>query len=85
MRGSRQIYINGSDSAGGATQIDDGTAPIVKKKDVFFAIYKPRDTMCTDQTGKFPHTSSRGYGYQMILHEIDGNSTWVKSMKDKTQ
>ena len=36
-------------------------------------------------TGKFPHASSRGYNYQMIVHEIDGNYTWVEPMKNKSQ
>ena len=32
--------------------------PILKKKDIFIAVYSPRDTMYTDQTGKFPYSSS---------------------------
>ena len=59
--------------------------PIVKKKDIFISLYNPRDTIYTDQTGKFPHASSRGCNYQMIIHEIDGNSTWVDPMKNKSQ
>ena len=41
--------------------------------------------MFTDQTGKFPQSSSRGNNYQMIIHEIDGNSTWVEPMKNRTE
>ena len=41
--------------------------------------------MFTDQTGKFPQSSSRGNNYQMIIHEIDGNSTWVEPMKNRTK
>ena len=48
--------------------------PIAKQKDIFISLYNPHDTIYTDQTGKFPHASSRGYHYQMIIHEIDGNS-----------
>ena len=59
--------------------------PIPKRKEIFIALYKTRYTIYTDQTGKFPHTSSRGNNYQMIIHEIDGNSTWVDPMKNKTQ
>ena len=33
----------------------------------------------------FPHTSSRGHNYQMVIHDIDGNSTWVEPMNKKTQ
>ena len=59
--------------------------PILKKKDIFIAIYSPRNTMYTDQTGKFPHCSSRGRNYQTIIHDIDGDSTWVKVMKNRTE
>ena len=38
--------------------------------------------MYTDQTGKFPHSSSRGNNYLMIIHEIYGASTWVEIMKN---
>ena len=41
--------------------------------------------MYTDQTGKFPHSSSRGRKYQMIIHEIDVASKWVEVMKNKTE
>ena len=34
---------------------------------------------------KLPHTSSRGHNYQMVIHNIDGNSTWIEPMKNKTQ
>ena len=41
--------------------------------------------MFSDQTGKFLHTSSKGNNYQMLVHEIDGNSTWVEPMKNITE
>ena len=47
-------------------------------------MYETRETMYTDQTGKFPHTSSRRNRYQMILHYIDSNTIWVETLKDKT-
>ena len=59
--------------------------PMAKQKDIFIALYNPCNTIYTDQTGKFPHASSRGYHYQMIVHEIDGNSTWVEPMKNRSQ
>ena len=59
--------------------------PIPKNKDIFIAQYKTQDTIYTDQTGKFPHTSSQGNNYQMVIHDIDGNSTWVKPMRNKTK
>ena len=59
--------------------------PIPKFKYIFISLYKNRDTIYTDQTSDFPHIPSRGKNYQILIHEIDGNSTWVEPMKNKTQ
>ena len=65
---------------------EDEEAPAtVKNEDRCTATYNPRDTMFANQTGKFPHSSSRGNNYQMIIHEIDGKSTWVEATKNKTE
>ena len=57
------------------SQPDPIHVPLDKRKYIFIAVYKPRDTIYTDQTGNFPHTSGRGHNYQMLIHENDGNST----------
>ena len=44
-------------------------------------MYEPKRIMYTDQTGKFPHRSSRGNKYLMILQKIDGKSTFIERMK----
>eukprot|EP00804_Cyclotella_cryptica_P018674 CCRYP_007185-RA/>CCRYP_007185-RA protein AED:0.41 eAED:0.41 QI:0/0/0/1/0/0.5/2/0/395 len=44
-----------------------------------------RDTVYSDQTGQFPHVSSRGYRYQMILYHTDSNSIWVEPTKNRTE
>ena len=62
-----------------------GAVPIDKLNDVYIAVYSPRETIFTDQTGKFPFTSSRGNNYQMVVHDIDSNSTWVEPMKNRTE
>ena len=41
--------------------------------------------MFSNQTGKLPHASSKGNNYQMIVHEIYGNSTWIDPMKNRTE
>ena len=68
---------------GNTAEPEEVTIP--KRKDIYIALYKTRDTIYTDQTGKFPHTSSRGDNYQIVIHDIDRNSTWVDPMKNKTQ
>ena len=41
--------------------------------------------MFSDQTGKFPHTSSKGNNYQIIVHDIYDNSTCIKPMKNRSK
>ena len=72
-------------NSGGSSQQDHFHVPFDKKKYIFIAVYKQRDTIYRDQTGKLPHTSSRGHNYQMVIHKIDGNSIWIEPMKNKTQ
>eukprot|EP00804_Cyclotella_cryptica_P029865 CCRYP_010777-RA/>CCRYP_010777-RA protein AED:0.22 eAED:0.28 QI:0/0/0/1/1/1/4/0/696 len=47
--------------------------------------YDTHDTVYTDQTGRFPHASSRGNRYQMILYHTDSNSIWVEPTKNRTE
>ena len=41
--------------------------------------------MYTYQTGKFPHVSSQGNRYMMVLAHIDSDSIWVETMKNRTE
>ena len=59
--------------------------PAEKKCYVFINMYEPKGTMYTDQMGNLPHRSIRVNKYQMILHEIDSESTWIETMKNKTK
>ena len=59
--------------------------PLPKKDNVMIRTYDTHDTMFTDQTGKFPHLSSRGNRYQMIMYHVDSNSIWVEPTKNKTE
>ena len=59
--------------------------PLPKQNDIMIRTYDTHDTMFTDQTGKFPHLSSRGNRYQMILYHVDSNSIWVECTKNKTE
>ena len=44
-----------------------------------------RELIATDQTGKFPITSSRGSKYIMVMCEIDGNAILTATMKNRTE
>jgi hypothetical protein len=41
--------------------------------------------MHSDQTGRFPATSSRGNQYVMVLVEVDGNYIDAKPLKNKSE
>ena len=43
------------------------------------------DNLYSDQTGMFPHISSRGNKYQMILYHFNSNSIWVEATKNRSE
>ncbi len=53
--------------------------------DVYIKIHSVTETMYTDQTGRFPATSTRGNQYIMVLVEVDGNYIDAEPMKNKTE
>ncbi len=62
-----------------------------KKNDVFIHIYELNEndqltgTLCTDQTGDFPHVSSHGNRLIMLLHHVNSNSMWVEPLKNQKE
>ena len=56
-----------------------------QKQDFIIKVYNVKQTLYTDQTGQFPETSSRGNKYQICLHKIDSNTTWVDPLSRKTE
>jgi hypothetical protein len=56
-----------------------------QQNDIYIKTYDNRNTLYTNQTGKFPHDSSRGLQYQMILYHVNSNSIWVEPAKNKTK
>jgi hypothetical protein len=53
-------------------------------KDIYIKIHNKSDTMHTDQSGRFPATSSAGNKYIMTLIKVDGNYIDAEPMKDRT-
>ena len=49
------------------------TKPIKKENDILIEVYDPKETMNTDQTGKFPHVLSQGNRYMIVLTHIDSD------------
>jgi len=58
---------------------------IPKAKDIYIKIFNSSETMHTDQTGRFPATSSRGNQYIMVLVEVDGNFIDAEPMKNRSE
>ena len=57
--------------------------PVEIKRDVFINVYEPNWNIYIDQAGKLPLRSSQRNKYQMILHEIYDNTTWIEPMKTR--
>jgi hypothetical protein len=53
-----------------------------KMRDVYIKIHNAAETMHSDQTGRFPATSSRGNQYVMVV-EVDGNYIDAEPLKNK--
>ena len=59
--------------------------PPKKMRDVYIKIFNAEETMHSDQTGRFPATSSRGNKYLMVLVEVDGNYIDAEPLKNKSE
>jgi hypothetical protein len=55
-----------------------------KMHDMYIQIHNANNTAHSDQTGRFPVTSSSGNNYIMVLVEVDGNFFRCGPMKNKT-
>ncbi len=54
-----------------------------KHKDIYVNVKDATEMVHTDQTGRFPVTSSRGHRYIMVLIEIDSNYIAMEPMKSR--
>ena len=68
---------------------DANTVCTAKTHEVFAVVVEPpskvgQGQVYTDQTGRFPHPSSRGYKYIMVLYDYDSNAILAEPMKSRT-
>jgi len=61
----------------------DEPASTERKNLVFIKRIEITGKLLTDQTGRFPTTSSLGSKYVMVAHDRDSNTIKVKSLKKK--
>jgi hypothetical protein len=54
-----------------------------KECDIYTAVYDVRETIYSDQTGRFPKQSLRGNKYLMVMVEVDSNAILLEPMKSR--
>jgi hypothetical protein len=57
-------------------------SPNERTHQVVATVYNTTGETATDQTGKFPTTSSRGHKYILILYDYDSNSILAETMRN---
>ena len=55
-----------------------------KERDVYIHIWDGKDTVYSNQPGKFPVRLTRGYRYQMVMVHIDFNAVLAESMRNRS-
>ena len=86
QQGHMKRQCQGVGSTKQQTDEEQLTTPTTKKMhDVYVKIHNASETMHTDQTGRFPATSSKGNQYIMVLVEVDGNYIDAEPMKNRTE
>ena len=58
--------------------------PTTRSHFAFFKIVLISGTVYSDQTGRFPHTSSRGTKYIMIFYDYDSNAILAEPLKSRS-
>ena len=58
---------------------------IPKAKEVYIKVHNATETMHSNQTGRFPATSSKGNQYVMVLVEVDENFINAEPMKNRSE
>ena len=59
--------------------------PKKKTHEMFAKIVDLKETMYSDQTGKFPYLSSKGNRYIMVAYHTDANYMFQEVMKNRTE
>ena len=59
--------------------------PRIQTNWVFMKPAEISGKVATDQSGRFPTTSSKGNKYLMVLHEYDSNTILAKPMKNRSE
>ena len=55
-----------------------------KEQDVYIEVYEPKDTIHSNQTGKFLVQSQAGHSYIMLMVHVDFNAVLAEPMKSRS-
>ena len=61
------------------------TSPPLRTNDVLAMItpFQEKNTAYSDLTGRFPHVSSRGNNYMLVVYDYDSNAIMVEPIKSR--
>ncbi|KAL7530484.1 hypothetical protein ACHAXR_003518, partial [Thalassiosira sp. AJA248-18] len=85
MKGQRQNFRSTKPSAEVSRETE--SAPPAKKEHsiLFVKVVDLKETMYSDQTGKFPYLSSRGMRYIIVAFHTDPNYIFAEPMRNRTE
>ena len=61
----------------------DGIAKKTWENAAILYAFNPKEKTYSDQTGRFPHRSSRGNEYVMVMYDYDSNAILVTALKNR--
>ena len=67
-----------------ATQQEPPEILTKRTNQIFLKVTEYSNKIYTDQTGRFPVISSRGYKYIMIAYDYDSNNILAETLKSST-
>ena len=86
MRSTKQSVLQANVSEEDEAELEQLIKQLkLKQRDLYITILEKKEVIYTDQTRKFPHTSSRGNKYIMVLYYMDGSHIMMEPMKSKEE
>ena len=83
MRGQIQGFRSTKERRGKEPHEDK--TPKQKENDIYTIVIDLKEEIHTDQTGNFPHLSSKGNIYIMVAHNINANYIFMDAMKNRSE
>ncbi|KAL7475096.1 LOW QUALITY PROTEIN: hypothetical protein ACHAW6_006934 [Cyclotella cf. meneghiniana] len=85
VRSTKVKHVQVEDDDTDNENVEEISRPLQRQRDVYVKVYDAtKCAMYTDQTGRFPVTSSQGHKYLMVAVELDGNYIDAEPMKART-